>query len=215
MQDSSSVVMYDEIEDHIAAVEAFYRPLIIGSDSRLEGGAKLWGQFTAAVAAYHKHDKASFEAVIERVNELALARIILADPSLVPGKILYEPKIGTDDRRIDFVVPAMEGESFCLYIEAKTVRPAAKDSEGNWEKYQKRKGLHTKNVTYYVERRWLGAQIYGNSFSVRSKFMEYTRDFETRLAEAKKCSRGEGCWCFVVTGSNGTAQNLRTLRIST
>jgi hypothetical protein len=190
--------MCDEIEQHIAAVEAFYGPLITDSDSRLEGGTKLWAQFTDAVAAYRKHGKAAFTAVIERVNELAVARIILNDPSLPSCKVFYEPQIAADDRRIDFVVPAAEGGS--LYIEVKTVRPTAGDSEENWQKYEARKERHTENVSYLVDKNWLGAAIYGNSFSARSKFMQYTRDFEARLAEAHKVQPGRGFLVFCGSG---------------
>ncbi len=193
-----AAVMCDEIEQHIAAVQAFYEPLITDSDSRLEGGTKLWVQFTDAVAAYRKRGKAAFTAVIERVNELAVACIILNDPSLASCKVLYEPQIAADDRRIDFVVPAAEGGN--LYIEVKTVRPTAGDSAEDWQKYEARKKYHPENVRYLVCKSWLGAAIYGNSFSARSKFMEYTRDFEARLAEAHKVKPGRGFLVFCGSG---------------
>jgi hypothetical protein len=186
--------MSDTIERHITAVAAAYRPLIIPDGSRLERGSKLWGQFTDAIAAYRRQGKDRLPALIERVNEMAVARILINDPTFAPGKILYEPRIAVDDRRIDFVVREAEGGS--LYIEVKTVRPTANDSEDNWEKYETRKERHTEHVTYHVEKRWMGTTIYGNSFSARSKFMEYTLDFETRLAEADKVQPGRGMLVF-------------------
>ena len=190
--------MTEWIEQHIAAVEANYELLITGSDSRLEGGGKLWGQFTNAVKSYRERDKA-FPAVIERVNELAVARILLGDPTLTGCKILYEPQIAAvDHRKIDFVVPDVEGRS--LYIEVKTVRPIAKDSEQKWKQYEKCKQNHTENVSYIVGKEWLGAQFYGNSFSARTKFMEYARKFEPRLAEAVKVQPGRGVLVFCGTG---------------
>ncbi len=190
--------MSDEIEEHIAAVEAAYAPLITGENSRLEGGAKLWGQFTDAVASYRKRCGTAFAAIYERIDELAIARILLGDSSLVSCRILYEPKITADDRRIDFVVPDAEGSS--LYIEVKTVRPTAKDTEQNWHKYEERREHHTANVKYIVEQEWMGAAIYGNSFSARSKFMEYVRDFEPRLANANMVQPGRGLLVFCGTG---------------
>lgn len=192
--------MSDEIENHIESIEAFYRPLITGKGSRLEGGGRLWSQFTVAVAVYRKHGNSKVGAIIERVNELAVARIILSDESLMPGRILYEPKITADGRRIDFVVPAMEGERFCLYIEVKTVRPTAEDSTDNWKKYEGRKKFHPKNVTFHVDRQLLGAQIYSNSFSARSQFMQYAREFEIRLAEANTLQPGRGLLVFCGSG---------------
>jgi len=190
--------MCDEIEQHISAVEAFYGPLIADSESRLEGGTKLWAQFTDAVATYRKRGKAAFTAVIERVNELAVSRIILNDPSLATFKVFYEPHIAADNRRIDFVVAEAVGGSF--YIEVKTVWPAAGDTEEKWQKYQARKELHTENVTYLVGKSYLGAKIYGNSFAARSKFMQYTRDFEERLADADKVQTGRGLLVFCGSG---------------
>ncbi|MGB6325878.1 MAG: hypothetical protein WBG11_08910 [Methylocella sp.] len=191
--------MTEWIEQHIAAVEAHYELLITGSDSRLEGGGKLWGQFTNAVKSYRERDKAEFSAVIERVNELAVARILLGDPTLTGRKILYEPQIAADDhRKIDFVVPDVEDGS--LYIEVKTVRPIAKDPEQKWKQYEKCKQNHTENVSYIVGKERLGAQIYGNSFSARTKFMDYTRKFEPRLAEAVKVQPGRSVLVFCGTG---------------
>ena len=46
----------------------------------------------------------------------------------------------------------------------------------------------------------MGAAIYGNSFSARSKFMEYVRDFEPRLAEANIVQPGRGVLVFCGTG---------------
>jgi hypothetical protein len=190
--------MDDAIEQHIAGVEAAYRQLIIGVGSRLEGGAKLWGQFTDAVASYRKPARSAYSAVYERVNELAIARILLADPTITDCRITYEPRIAADDRRIDFVVPDVKAGN--LYIEVKTVRPSAKDTDENWNKCKQRRERHTAHVHYVVEKQWLGAEIYGNSFSARSKFMEYTCDFERRLAGASKVQPGRGLLVFCGTG---------------
>lgn len=190
--------MCDEAERHIAAVEAAYRPLITGRGSRLEGGTKLWCQFTDAVASYRKRGRSAFAAVYERINELAIARILLADETLAECRIVYEPQIAADDRRIDFVVPDVEGGN--LYIEVKTVRPSAEDTDANWNKYEQRRERHPEHVHYVVEKGWLGAEIYGNSFSARSKFMKYTCDFEPRLADASKVQPGRGLLIFCGTG---------------
>ena len=188
--------MSEEAEQHIAAVEATYAPLF-ASNSRLDGGARLWGQFTDAIASYRQRGGTGFAPVYERINELAVARILLSDQSLAGVRILYEPPIAVDDRRIDFVVPNVEGSN--LYIEVKTVRPTAKDSDQNWHKYEQRRELHTHNVQYIVEQEWKGAAIYANSFSARSKFMEYVRDFEPRLADASQVQLGRGLLVFCGT----------------
>jgi hypothetical protein len=56
--------MNDEIEQHLAAVEATYGPLVAAGNSRLEGGARLWAQFAYAVASY-RTDRTTFAAVYQ------------------------------------------------------------------------------------------------------------------------------------------------------
>ena len=189
--------MGQEAGQHIAAVEVTYGPLVL-NNPRLDGGIRLWRQFTDAVASYRQPGGAGFAPVYERINELAVARRLLIDESLVDFQILYEPLIAANDRRIDFVVPGVEGGN--LYIEVKTVHHTAEDSDANWRKYEKRREHHTPNVYYVVEQEWMGAAIYGNSFSARSKFMEYVRDFEARLDDANQVTPGRGLLVFCGTG---------------
>jgi hypothetical protein len=188
--------MRAEVKQHIAAVKTYYAPIILGTNSRLEGGANLWRQFTDAVTSYTR-DKVTFGTVYERINELAIADILLVDQSLLPCRIHYEPPIASDGRRIDFVVPNAAGGT--LYIEVKTVRPTQGDTEQNWQRYEKRRKLHTANTDYLVAREYLGAEIYSDSFASRSKFMEYTRDFESRLADASRVQPGRGVLAFCGT----------------
>lgn len=188
--------MRTEVKQHIAAVNAYYAPIIMGTNSRLDGGTKLWRQFTDSVASYTS-GKVGFGTVYERINEMAIADILLADQSLQACWIRYEPPITADGRRIDFVVPNAGGST--LYIEVKTVRPTQGDTEQNWQRYEKRRQLHTANTHYIVEREYLGAEIYAGSFSSRSKFMEYTRDFEPRLADASRVQPRRGVLAFCGT----------------
>jgi hypothetical protein len=79
-----------------------------------------------------------------------------------------------------------------LYTEVKTVRPTTEDSGENWRKFEKRGEYHPANVKYVVAREMLGAEIYGNSFSARSKFLEYVYDFEPKLAASNSVQPGRG-----------------------
>jgi hypothetical protein len=91
------------IESHIAAVEALYKPLVMGEAVRFHGGTKLWKQFEKAANVCRAGNPAGIAALIERVNDLAVARLIPRDPSLEDG-LQYEPDLIADGRRIDFVV---------------------------------------------------------------------------------------------------------------
>jgi hypothetical protein len=197
--------MSAEVETHVASVEALYKPLITGSASLLRGGAKLWAQFESAAVAFRDDASAqTISSVIERVNELAVARLIMMDPRF-KGELHYEPDILPDDRRIDFVI---FGPDRNIYIEVKTVHPRAEDSEENWGKYIERRERHPKNVHYIVDWDWLGAQIYGNTFSARAHFLDYAVQFETRLAAAKTVRPGSGILAFCGTGGPWRCDHL-------
>lgn len=189
--------MLETIENHIAAVEAVYKPLVTGETSQLLGGTKLWAQFkSAAASACRDGNSNAVSALIERVNELAVARLILNDPAL-EGALYYEPDILPNDRRIDFVIiGAMEN----TYIEVKTVNPRADDSERNWQKYIERSKHHPENVHYIISKEWLGAKLAVNSFAARAHFLDYTRHFEVRLAAARAIRPGRGILVFCGNG---------------
>src|SRR5271170_6509897 len=180
--------MQGSIDAHIAAVAAHYSPLLTGKSSRLRGGAKLWAQFESAANACRIDNPRSIAGLAERVNELAVAQLIL-DDALLEGELHYEPDIIPDGRRIDFVVV---GTTENTYIEVKTVNPRAEDSDANWQKHVDRREHHPENAHYIVDKEWLGATLYGNSFSSRAHFLSHTREFETRLAAAAAVRSGSG-----------------------
>jgi hypothetical protein len=189
--------MNNEVKEHLAEVEASYRPLLVGSQSRIVGGSKLWERFANAVRAYGR-GKSAVIPVIERINEMAVARIALAEPKWFGSQIEYEPAIPTVNGRIDLVIQSENGH--CIYWEIKTVHPNNADSDDNWEKTKARQRLHPKNVYYDVRRAWMGATIYGNAFSARSSFMSYTLEYEAKLADAIKVKPGSGVLIFCGVG---------------
>jgi hypothetical protein len=58
-------------------------------------------------------------------------------------------------------------------------------------------------VDYVVTREGMGGAIHGNEYASRSRFLEYTMEFEERLAEAKKKRRGPGILVFYGNGFGG------------
>ena len=191
--------MTDEIEQHIAEVAEFYEPIIKGPTSRLVEGRKLWSQFEAAVSAFRTQGLKGFSAVIERINEMAVAHLILSDPTLTNATVTYEPDIADEGSRIDFVADLTCGRT--IYLEVKTVHPRSNDNLGNWQKYLARRQHHSDGTDYIVNRDFLGAEIYTDSFSSRSKFLTYTEQFEARLEQACKILPGDGILIFCGTGA--------------
>jgi hypothetical protein len=186
-----------EIEEHIAAVETFYRPTILGPTSRLKSGAKLWRQYQEARNAYRR-GATDFLPVYERINEMAAAHVLLSDPMLHGATIAYEMPIAADGSLIDFTVSCPDGPT--LYIEVKTVHPRTEDSEATWAAHKKRSAYHPEHVNYIVHKGWLGGKLYGNSFSARGSFMTNSRQFEDRLAAANEVWPGEGVLWVCGTG---------------
>jgi hypothetical protein len=111
-----------------------------------------------------------------------------------------------DGRRIDFVVSAKNADR--LYVEVKTVHPRTEDNDRNWNKVAGRQQRHQPGTHYIVGKKWMGAAIYTNSFAARGKFLDYTVEFESRLAQAVKATPGRGALVFC---GNGFAWHLSEL----
>jgi hypothetical protein len=143
-------------------------------------------------------------SLADRINELAVAKILAEDKGL-QSTIAYEPDLLPDGRKIDFVADRGDDNA---YIEVKTVHPDVADTEAAWENYLKRKEYHPTHANFIVKKDWMGGKLYGNTFASRSRFLEYTLDFETRLAEAKKIRPGPGLLIFC---GNGVCWHRSTL----
>ncbi len=175
-------------------VRQVYRDAIAGQGSRVLGGTNLWSQFEAIVGACQAG--ANCRQLTEKVNEIAVAKILLDDPHLT-GLLQYEPDILPSNRRIDFV--ATRANDY-LYVEVKTVHPRTEDSLTAWNRFVDLRQHHPVNVEFILEKEAMGGAIYGNTFASRSKFLEYTLDFESRLQEAKSFQGGPGVLVFCGTG---------------
>jgi ribosomal protein L30 len=194
-----------EIECFAAQVCTVYRDLLMGPAGRVVRGAVLWNQFEAAVAACLADPKQDDRRISELVNEMAVAKVLAADLHLAGMTIEYEPALLPDGRRIDFVVDR-GGDN--LYVEVKTVRPKTADTDKARNNYLRRSKYHPKNVQFITKKDWMGGAIYGNTFTSRSRFLEYTLDFEVRLAAAKATKPGPGVLVFC---GNGFAWRLSDL----
>jgi hypothetical protein len=173
-----------------------YKGVVTGKDSRITRGGHLWELFEGAAKTCAHDAKVGERQLAERINELAVAKILAEDKGL-KSTITYEPTLLADGRKIDFVADRNHDNA---YIEVKTVHPDIADTEAAWENYEKRKKLHPKNANFVVKKDWMGGKLYGNTFASRSRFLEYTLDFETRLAEAKKVKPGPGLLVFCGNG---------------
>ncbi len=123
--------MRSAIEAHIRDADAFYRPLILHKNGSLIGGDRLLSHFDQSVSTFRKHGRRQASGVIERVNELAVARQLLLEHALASTRIEYEPDIVTG-AKFDFVIRHPEKPT--LYVEVKTVSPQSAIDEASWRK---------------------------------------------------------------------------------
>ena len=186
-----------ELDQFVAEVTAEYRDMLIGPASRVARGAALWGQFDAAVTDYHGGHRKDDRRLIECVNEMAVAKVLVEDPALQAARIEYEPELLPNGRKIDFVVDRDDDN---LYVEVKTVRPKTKATVEAYRKFEQREKRHPKNVNFIVNPGPMGGAIYGDAFAARSHFLEYTMAFEDRLAAARTIRPGPGILVFCGNG---------------
>lgn len=188
--------MDDYYKTLIEDARATYQNVLTGKNSRITRGDILWDQFEQLASACEIDSRATDSSLREKINELAIAKIMAEDEGL-KGAITYEPAILPSGCKIDFVADRLQDN---IYVEVKSVHPNAQDTEDAWQLYLKRRQHHPANVNFVTHKDWMGGQIYGNAFASRSRFLEYALDFETRLAEAKKVREGVG---FLVFCNNG------------
>ena len=76
-----------ELDAFVDEVTAEYRDILIGPNSQVVRGDVLWEQFEAAVAAYHADHGKDDRRLIECVNEVAVAKVLVDDPALKTARI--------------------------------------------------------------------------------------------------------------------------------
>lgn len=182
-----------------------YREMITGAGSRVVRGQVLWDQFEAAVISCLADPRRDDRQLTEKINEIAVAAVLLTDKALAGRQIQYEPNILPDGRRIDFVVDRGADN---LYVEVKTVRPRSDDSEAAWNDFLRRREYHPKSVEYLVTREGMGGMIHANEFKSRAHFLDYTLAFEERLSIAKAIRPGPGVLVFCGNGFAWRKSNL-------
>jgi hypothetical protein len=141
-----------EIQQFTEHCRKLYRDTLCGPTKRIERGEVLFKQFEEEAAALLAKPSGDDRALAERVNEMAVAKILADDPTIT-GKITYEPNMLPSGRKIDFVV---EREKDNLYIEVKTVHPRKADTEAAWQLYLDRRPNHQPSAEFHVEKEWMG-----------------------------------------------------------
>ena len=177
------------IEDHDvawlhsyeASTLAYFRPRFAASAPRFTASEALFTRFSAAILDVIGQGRSLFRAVDEAHNELCVADCLLSDPSVKDSTVLYEPTLPNTRKTIDFCLRDAEG--LLTLIDVKTIKPQPLD---RWDQYERamREGWLPKNIEFIVEQEGQGGELWHTAFASRARFLEYTLEFEQKLASA-------------------------------
>jgi hypothetical protein len=183
------------INEHIAAVDAAYRPALMDARDRMPGIDRLLAHFDEAVSAFRRHGRRQVSGVIERVNELAVAHKLLSDSKFHPAIIDYEPAV-LNGPKFDFQISGIDGQ--VDYLEVKTIGPRAARDVTDW-----------RVNTYRGRRLPQGTHSPGESYSAaRASFQKYTVETEAKLAAHAAVRPGRG---WLVMCGDGVGWQIEAL----
>jgi hypothetical protein len=176
-------------DDDIASLNAYalevrdtFETEFRAAEDRFMQWRPLLQRFTEAVDYVLRNGRGHFSSVDEAHNELCIASAILSNPNPRIVRLDYEPPLPGCARSIDFRATAEDGTIF--YVDVKTIKPVAKDRWEQFEKAQQEQWLAA-NVHVVLSKDWLGGEIWHSMFTARSRMLEYTLEFEEKIAEAK------------------------------
>jgi hypothetical protein len=166
----------DRLRAYGRQVEATYRALLAGHESRFTGWRKLMARFSAEIEAVATHDGA-ISAVNEAHNEIAVAAELLRRADLTVAELSYEPKLTNTAKKIDFQVGLVDGRTYL--VEVKTIVPVPRDRWDQFEHAQRAGWLG--DAVWDLDKEELGGELWHDAFAARSKMLEYSLQFEQRL----------------------------------
>lgn len=184
------------VERFLSEVDAEMVPVIEAGANRLQGHRKLLGRYRFECAAWRSEKVDHVRGIMEVVNELCVARLILEDQDVISAD--YEPEIDGMDRTIDFLVRPATTDARIFY-DVKTIHPQERDA---WERYQKAKDERwfTPNTELVLDREWMGGEIAHELFASREKFLQYALELEAKI---RQVANREGAYFRVVFCGNG------------
>jgi hypothetical protein len=191
------------IENHIREADAFFRPLFLQSAERLIGGERLMTEFDRAVSACRKYGRRQVSGLIERVNELCVARHLLIEPNFATALIEYEPEIVIGPK-FDFVI-RKSGEP-PHYVEVKTVSPLISMNEISWRKAKFQPRLVVLDMTFVSAGTSAPEQV---TKAVQSAFLRNTVETELKLANHALIEPGPGTLIYCGDGQSWDQVELR------
>jgi hypothetical protein len=175
------------LSEYESAVVALFSAKFKEGADRFTVGNRLLDRFVASVEEVRKRGRGFFHAVDEAHNELCIAAALLknVEPQFV--RILYEPPLHNTDKTIDFCAEIHGGP--LVYVDVKTIKPRPKD---RWDQYERamKEGWFPKDVAFVVEREWLGGELWHDAFAARARMLEYTIEFEQKIAQAQLAMNG-------------------------
>jgi hypothetical protein len=156
-----------------------FRARFAAHAAQFASGDALLSRYSDALKIVGKQGRKHFRAVDEAHNEICVADAVLSDPSAAGCKLLYEPALPNTDKTVDFVLEEADGR--LTLVDVKTIKPEPRD---RWDQYERavKDNWFPENVSFVLEREWLGGELWHTAFASRARFLEYSLELEAKIA---------------------------------
>ncbi|MBL8705968.1 MAG: hypothetical protein JNM30_14045 [Rhodospirillales bacterium] len=169
------------LKDYAAEVEHVFGADFSEAEGRFADAQKLIGRFRSSIQGVLDNGRSKFHAVDEAHNELCIASALLANRNPRFVSLEYEPVLSGTGQSIDFRATTDDGT--IVYVEVKTIKPAARDRWDQFERVRKQ-GLFPLNVEVAIQKEWLGGELWHSMFAARSRMLEYALELEGKISAA-------------------------------
>ncbi len=169
------------LEQYETATLEHFRPRFEASAGRFDQFERVLSRLTDALQHVRAQGRQYFSAVDDAHNEICVADAILSDGSTAHSILQYEPKLPNTDKTIDFALAEDDGR--LTLVDVKTIKPARRD---RWAQYERalQEGWFPKDVQFLLDKDGQGGELWHTAFTSRARFLEYSLEFEQKLAAA-------------------------------
>lgn len=184
----------EKVQQFLLQVDAEIVPVLGAGATKLLGCQKLVANYQAACTAWHSGSVGHIQDITTWVNELCIARRILASNKIRSAH--YEPPLEGMEKTIDFLVVRNEAG---IFYDVKTVQPSIKDT---WDRYErfKKKSRFTSGTELDLDKGSLGGEIAHERIASREKFLDYTLELEAKIRAIPKENGNRFCLVFCGDG---------------
>jgi hypothetical protein len=171
----------ETLREHITLVRTqLLSPIKV---DRFSGASKLAARFER-IARDWEAGRADASAIVEVVNEIAVAVQLLSLPLTAHFAMIYEPRVTLSGQSIDFLLAYGDDKK---YFDVKTIMPRdPANTQRAWEKYGELRQLFPDNASILLAKNLMGGEFWHYFSSARAKFLDYALGLERKIAALPK-----------------------------